>query len=84
MGGEGGSSPAGGKVRKRSILQYSLRPSDQRFFYRVAMAKTQSDLLQSSKSSTHNCRIQMQISKSTVMKSVRYANGATDLGITRC
>ena len=74
MGGEGGSSPAGGKVWKEILFFECLGHADEYLAYREAMAKTQSDQLQSSKSSMRNNPIQMQTSKSTAMESVRYAS----------
>jgi hypothetical protein len=75
MGGEAGSSPAGGKVGKELTLAYLMRHINQYLICRVVLAKTRSDLLQSNKSSMRNSRIQTQTSKSTVMQSARYAHG---------
>ena len=75
MGGEGGSSPAGGKVWKKSLLLGFLGHADECLACREAMGRTQSDHLQLNKSLTRSLPTQMQNSKSTATESVRYANG---------
>ena len=74
MGGEGGSSPAGGKVWKKSLLLGCLGHADECLTCREAMGRTQSGHSQSNKFSTRSLPTQMQNSKSTAMESVRYTN----------
>jgi hypothetical protein len=63
MGGDVGSSPAGGRVRKGPAKQRYRRHAEECLSCRVATAKIQLDLLQSSNSSMRNSRIQMQTSR---------------------